>query len=165
MMSKHKKDHEKKPWLMLCLLSLLFYGAMLLLTVFADDIHNARLPKVTAAQPEKQKFSYTLTTEDGETITKTRSCNALPKEMVDSGKVFTLKTVTENGKTFYYAEPLKFIVDTTLSHPDYYAISTGSIFGSTIILTGYEALSAGMEVFLIKDEIKTNELSTENLFQ
>lgn len=165
MMSKHKKDLEKKPWLMLCLLSLLFYGAMLLLTVFADDIHNARLPKVTAAQPEKQKFTYTVTTGDGETITKTRSCDALPKEMVDSGKVFTLRSETENGVIFYYAEPLKFTVDTTLNHPDYYAISTGSVFGTTVILTGYEALSAGEEVFLIKDEIKTNELSTENLFQ
>ena len=164
MMSKRKKDHEKKPWLMLCLFSLLFYGAMLFLTIFANDVHNARLPKVTAAQPEKQKFTYTLTTENGETTTKTRSCDALPKEMVDSGKVFSLKTVTENGRIFYYAEPLKFTIDITLNHPDYYAISTGSVFGSTVILTGYETLSSGDEVFLLKEEIKET-LNTENLFQ
>lgn len=165
MIFKQKKNPGQKPWLMLGILSLLFYGAMLFLTLFADDIHTARLPKVTAAQPGKQSFTYTFTTEDGTAITKTCSHDALPKALVDSCQVFTLKTVTENGRIFYYAEPLKFTVDTSLANPEYYAISTDSVLGSTVILSGYEELSAGDEVFLVKENQKADKLNTEDLFQ
>ena len=162
---KRKKNPGQKPWLLLGILSLLFYGTMLFLTILADDIHTARLPKVTATQPGRQSFTYTLTAEDGTVVTKTCSHDALPKALVDSGKVFTVKTVTENGRIFYYAEPLNFTVDTNLANPEYYAISTNSVLGSTVILSGYEELSAGDEVFLVKENQKADKLNTEDLFQ
>lgn len=166
MTSKPQKGHNKKPWLMLVLLSLLFYGAMLLLTVFADDIHNARLPQVTTGLPGKQNFTQLLTLEDGTTIERTRSCTALPKELVDSDQVFTVRSVTENGFTYYYAQKLSYTIDTSMNHDDYYAIAASSISRDSIILTGYENLKEGDEVFLVKEEQKTSEeLTTENLFQ
>ncbi len=166
MTSKQKKDHGKKPWLILVLLSLFFYGAMLLLTGFADDIHNARLPQVTTGQLGKQNFTQTLTLKDGTTIERTRSCTALPKELVDSGRVFTVRSVTENGFTYYYARKLSCTIDTNLQHDDYYAIAGSPVFRDSIILTGYEDLKDGDEVFLVKEEQKTSEeLTNENLFQ
>lgn len=165
MISNQKKDHEKKPWLMLCLLSLLFYSAMLLLTIFAKDIHIARLPKVTAEPPGKQKFSYMTTGESG-TIKRTMSVTALPKDMVDSGKVFVLETVTENDFIFYYAKQISVTVDETKENADYYAISSGlSMWGDTIITTGYETLKHGDEVYPIRDNLKNETLSTDDLFQ
>lgn len=165
MMSKSKKGHDKKPWFTLCLLSLLFYGAMLLLTLLAKDIHNARLPQVTAERPGKQKFTYTFTSEDY-TDTRTGSHTALPKDMVDSGKVFSLKSVVKDDFTYYYAELVSVLVDTSKENPDYYAISDGLDNRDMVIMTGYDTLSDGEEVFLIQKKTKKKEeLSTDNLFQ
>lgn len=136
---------------MLCMISLLFYAGMFLLTVTAKDIHSARLPRVTAGKPAKQTFTYTVTDADGRVIERTHSCSALPKEMVDSGKVFTLQRNEENDFVYYYAQPLSFTVDTSLENEDYYAISSDTFLRTTVILTGYETLSAGDEVFLIKE--------------
>lgn len=165
MMFKPIKSHDKKPWLTLCILSLLFYGTMLLLTLFAKDIHNTRLPQITAERPGKQKFTYSFTFEDY-TTTRTGSYTALPKAMVDSGQVFTLKSVVEDDFTYYYAEQVSVIIDETKSNPDYYAISEGLDSRDIVIMTGYETLSDGNEVCLIQEKKKEKEeLSTDNLFQ
>lgn len=166
MTSKHKKGHDKKPWLMLLLLSLLFYGAMLLLTVTAWDVHVARLPEVTAERPAKQRFTYEITGEYG-TMERTSSFTALPKEMVDSGKVFQLQSVTEQDFTYYYARQLTVTIDETKENADFYAVPDDfSLFGATIIMTGYENLKDGDEVHLIEEEQKkTDSLTTEDLFQ
>ncbi|MGN0505165.1 MAG: hypothetical protein ACI4FZ_01290 [Lachnospiraceae bacterium] len=166
MITKQKNDHGKKPWLPLCLLSFFFYGVMLLLTITAKDIHNARLPEVTAGQPGRQNFTCTVTAEDGTRREVTRSYTALPKDMVDSGKVFTLRSVVEGDFTYYYAEALSITVNTAMENSDYYAVSDNSIFWNSVILTGYEALSDGDEVFLIKEsQKKPEELNKEDLFQ
>ena len=163
---EHKKDHDKKPWLVLCLLSLLFYGAMLLLSLTARDIHNARLPQVTASRPFKQKFTYTVTWEDS-VIERTGSFTALPKDMVDTGKVFTLRSETENDFTYHYAQQISIVVDEGKTNDDYYAITSGINSWDTLIVTGYEALEDGDEVFLIQEnkENQKNNPSTEDLFQ
>jgi len=165
MTSKQKKDHGKKPWLILVLLSLFFYGGMLLLTITAKDIHATRLPKVTASRPEKQNFTYFVTVENA-TIERSSSLTALPKDMVDSGKVFRLQSVPENDFTYYYAQQLTVTIDETKENDDYYAISDGLMFGETIIMSGYETLKDGDEVNLIKEKlVKSEELRTEDLFQ
>lgn len=165
MMHKHKKDHDQKPWLTLCILSLLFYGVMLMLTLFAKDIHNARLPQVTAERPGKQPFSYTAIFE-GYTSERTGSYTALPKTMVDSGKVFTLKSVMKEDFIYYYAEQVSVVVDTSKENADYYAISEGLSSRDIVIMSGYETLRDGDEVCLIQENKKEKEeLSTDNLFQ
>lgn len=166
MMSKQKKDHGKKPWFLLCFLSVLFYGSLLFLTLTARDIHNARLPKVTTGQPSTQSFTCTVLSHDGTQRTVTRSCTVLPKEMVDSGKVFYLKSETKHGLTYYYAELLPFTIDSTLEHPDYYAVSISIFYQSSVILTGYETLSEGDEVFLVKEKQSApEEININDLFQ
>lgn len=166
MRSKSKKDHDKKPWLLLCFLSVLFYGFLLFLTLVAKDVHVARLPKVTTGQPGTQSFTCTILFPDGTLQTLTRSCIALPKEMVDSGKVFYLKSEAEQGFTYYYAEPLPFTIDSALEHPDYYAVSFPLYCYGSVILTGYEALSEKDEVFLVKEKQTTpDKVNAPDLFQ
>lgn len=165
MMSKLKKDHDKKPWLPLCLLSLLFYGAMLLLTLFAKDIHHARLPQVTAERPGKQEFAYSITI-DNYTLERTSFHTALPKNMVDADKVFIIKTVMEDDFTYYYAQQVFVTIDSTKENTDYYVLSGGLDSRDMVILTGYDTLSDGEEVYLIqKKTTKKEELNTDNLFQ
>ena len=163
MIPEKKKDSEKKRLLPLVVLSLLFYGVMLLLTLTAKDIHNARLPQVTAGRPEKQFFSYTDTME-GNPIERTISCTALPKDMVDSGKVFILQTITKGDFTYYYAQQCFITIDAEKQHADYYAISNGIDSWDTVILTGYENLQNGAEVFLLPKE-KNEKNQNKNMFQ
>lgn len=166
MMSKQKKYPGKKPWLLLCFLSVLFYGFLLFLTLIAKDVHVARLPKVTTGQPETRGFTCTFLLPDGTMQTLTRFCLALPKEMVDADKVFYLKSETEHGFTYYYAEPLSFTIDDTLEHPDYYAVSFPLYYYGSVILTGYEELSAEDEVFLVKEkQAAPDEANVPDLFQ
>lgn len=165
MMSKSKKDSDKKSWLVLCLLSLLFYGAMLLLSLFAKDIHNARLPQVTAERPGKQEFTYTITIEDFSN-TRIGSFTALPKAMVDENKVFIIRTVSEEDFTYYYATQVFVTVDISKENTDYYAISQGLDSRDIVIMSGYETLNDGDEVCLIQKKVKEKEKhSTDNLFQ
>ena len=164
MMYRKKKDHDKKPWLILCLISVLFYGAMFLLTLSAKDIHNARLPQVTTARPIKQKFSYTLAVE-GTTIERSGNFTALPKDMVDAGKVFTLRSITENDFTYHYVQQISVVVDGSKQNEEYYAISSGINNGDTLIMTGWENLNDGDEVFIVTEKKKDETSPSENLFE
>ena len=156
---------DKKPWFALLALSLLFYGTMLLLTLFAKNIHYARLPQVTAERLGKQRFSYAITIE-GYTTERTSSLPALPKELVDTNQVFILETKETDDFTYYYARKASVTIDKSKENADYYAIADGLDSRSMVILTGYEKLNDGEEVFLVKEKKeKQKELSTENLFQ
>ncbi len=156
------KDGGKKPWFALLALSLLFYGAMLFLTIFAKNIHNARLPQVTAERLGKQHFSYTFTSE-GYTTKRTSSLPSLPKELVDTNRIFVLETKETDDFTYYYARKASVSIDKSKENADYYAIADGLDSRAMIIVSGYEKLNDGDEIFLVKKE--KEELSTENLFQ
>lgn len=151
---KRNSNRMEKPVLALVLLSVFFYGVMVILTLLAKDIHDARLPQVTAGRLTKQSFSYTVTLEDGSTAERTGKSTAIPKELVDSGKIFTIRTVTENDITFYYAVQVSVSIDSTKNNDDYYAITTPGLQNEMFILTGYEELENGDEVFLAKSEAK-----------
>lgn len=165
MTSKLKKDNDRKPWFSLLLLSLCFYSSMLLLTVFAKNIHNTRLPQVTAARPGKQDFTYTITVEDF-TDTRIGSFTALPKAMVDENKVFIVRTVEEEDFTYYYAKQIFVSIDTSKENAEFYAVSDGIDISDIVISSGYEALIDGDEIYLIQEKRKkTEDIRTENLFQ
>lgn len=160
-----KKDNTKKPLFSLLLLSLLFYGSMLFLSAFADDIHYARLPKVTAETPKKQSFSYKITLDNGFSSSQTRLVSALPKDIVDSGQVFIIRTVEQDDFIYYYAQRVSVTIDTEHKNDDYYAISDGISSRDLVILTGYETLSDGDEVALLKEKKEASKVQTDTLFQ
>lgn len=161
----HKKDTTNKPLFFLLLLSLLFYGGMLFLSAFADDIHYARLPRVTAETPKKQSFSYTITLNNGASSSQTNLFPALPKDMVDSGQVFIVRTSVQDDFTSYYAQKVSIVIDTEKKNDDYYAITDGIFSRDLVILTGYEALSDGDEVALLKEKKEASKVQTDTLFQ
>jgi len=138
----------------LLLLSVMFYGCMLFLTIAADDIHASRLPQVTASRMQKEEFTYEYRLQ-GNTdyvLTKTTHHNALPKAMIDSGQIFVVDTVQKNDFTYYYVRRVTVSYRTDRENPDYYAITDGISSSDLVVLTGYETLSEGDEVHIVKDK-------------
>ncbi len=152
MITKEKtaSSSSKSRLLPLFVLSLLFYGAMLLLSLTSKDIHLKRLPKVTASRLSNVTFSCQTTSENGDTRTVTTQLRGLPKELYDSGQVFTITSKVTDGMTFYYAEQVAPEIDFSKENADYYAV-LDSFFQDMVILSGYEELEDGDEVNLIKD--------------
>lgn len=130
------------------ILSVLFYGAMLVLTFTAQHIHTARLPQVTARRLSTQSFSYSYVNPSGYTMQSTTQRYALPKELVDSGKIFTVITSEKNGASYSYVWKINVTVLDGYTNKDYYAVD--NTFFDAIVLTGYEALEDGMEVNVVK---------------
>ena len=161
MTCNRKKERSDKSWCLLLILSLLFYGGLLLLTIYAKDIHNARLPHVTAGSAEKQTFTYRVTLPDGFTAERNNSFISLPKELIDAGQVFLVKTVAENDCTYYCVHKIYVTVDESKENADYYAIADGIESRDIVVLTGYENLQDGDEVYLIR---KTKK-QAQKLFQ
>lgn len=150
---KSKKDKEKKQLLPLFLLSLVFYGGILFLTFNALDIRNARLPQVTAFRLTKQEFDYIATLPSGQTIQTTSKFLAIPKEIIDYGKVFAIESVPTEDMTYYYAKEIFIPIDDRKENEQYYALADSS-FREMVIFTGYELLEDGCEVYLVKEEKK-----------
>lgn len=148
--NQKKKTHRTRRLLPLIVLSLLFYGAMLLLTLTAKDIHLARLPKVTASRLHNVTFSYLFTPENGEPYTVTGQMPGIPKELYDSGQIFVIVSEVTDYITCYYAKKISLKIDPSKENETYYAVSD-SFFRDMVILTGYEELEHGDEVNLLKD--------------
>ena len=142
---KPNKMKSLSRLLPLFLLSALFYGIMGFLTLNAPDIHYRRLPQVTTGQLTKEEFTYFL--PDFPDTERTRSILSIPKELYESGKVFKIESKTEYGFTYYYAKQVWAELDTDKQNENYYAIKNGFWGSEHIILTGYEELYDGMEVF------------------
>lgn len=129
----------------LLLLFLLFYGGMLVLTLIAEDVHNARLPQVTAGRFTKEVFTYTVESEDGP-VEKERSYLGIPKEMLDAGKVFEVCSKEEHGMIIYYVK--KLAVSTCIENDAFYG-SDDTLLGSCrVVLEGYETLEDGDEIYI-----------------
>lgn len=122
-------------------LSGLFYGAMLLLAVFAKKLHTATLPKVRIAYLEQKTF---LTGEEREYLP------ALPEELY--GKL--LYSVTEeerNGELRYVARKLEG-VHLGEEKDGYYPVLGGISSFTPLIVEGYEKPEEGREVFVENEE-------------
>ena len=82
---------------------------------------------------------------------------------MDTNRIFVLETKETDDFTYYYARKASVSIDKSKENADYYAIADGLDSRAMIIVSGYEKLNDGDEIFLVKKE--KEELSTENLFQ
>ncbi|MCM1298351.1 MAG: hypothetical protein NC203_05680 [Firmicutes bacterium] len=80
----------------LLVITVIFFSAMLILTVFAEDIHNSSLPRVTASQPEQRYFPYEYTDENGNAQTGSVQKTAVPKALSEQG-VYVIYSAEKNG--------------------------------------------------------------------
>ena len=145
------KFKKEKQVFLLCLLSAIFYGSMLFLTLNAWDIRCARLPQVTASRLKKEEFSYIETLQSGQEYKTTRKFLAIPKELVEYGEFFAIDTVHKDDFTYYFARKVSIAIDKERENETSYALLERD-YRETIILTGYEGLEDGCEVYIVKEE-------------
>lgn len=123
--------------------TILFFAAMLFLTLFAEKIHENSLPKVTAARPEQKLFPYEYTNENGVPQTGLNQKIAVPKTMLENG-VFIVYSAEKNGtkRSFVRLAP----VQTGEARDGYVEIVSGIQFSDRIVVESSVALYDGAEV-------------------
>lgn len=123
--------------------TILFFVAMLFLTLFAEKIHENSLPKVTAARPEQKLFPYEYTDENGEPQTGSIQKIAISKSMLEDG-VYAIYSAEKNGtrRSFVRLAP----VQTGEARDGYVEIFSGIQFSDRIVVESSVALYDGAEV-------------------
>lgn len=80
----------------LFIITVIFFSAMLFFTFFAEQLHNAALPRVTVSRPERRYFPYEYTDENGNAQTGSVQKTAIPKALSQQG-VYVIYSAEKNG--------------------------------------------------------------------
>lgn len=127
--------------------TIFFFAGMFFLTLFAESIHNAALPKVISARPEQKLFPYEYTLEDGTVNTGSAEKIAVPKSMPEGG-VYVIYSAEKNGtkRDFVRLTP----VQTGGERDGYVEIVSGLMFSDRIVTSSTGELFDGCEVYVEK---------------
>lgn len=128
-------------------ITILFFAAMLFLTLFAEKIHTASLPKVIAARPERRPFPYEFTDENGERHTGSIEKNAVPRSMIESG-VFVIYSAEKNGTKRDFVR-LVDEIETGEEADGYIEVISGITFVDKIAFTADGILFNGCEITIV----------------
>lgn len=130
----------------LFIITIIFFAAMLFLTLFAGKIHESSLPQVTAARPEWQLFPYEFTDENGEARTGSTEKIAVPKSMLGNG-VFIIYSAEKNGTKRSFVRLAA--IQTGAENGDYVEVVSGIGFSDRIAAKSSSALYDGCEVNIV----------------
>lgn len=127
----------------LLIFTILFFTAMLFLTLFAEKIHESSLPNVTAARLEQKLFPYEYTDENGEPQTGSIQKIAVSKSMLEDG-VYVVYSAEKNGtkRDFVRLVP----VQTGEERDGYVEVVSGIMFSDRIVTDSSGELYDGAEV-------------------
>lgn len=78
-------------------LAFLFFTAMLLLTLFAEDIQQLTFPQVAGERLQKRDFPLTITLEDGTEIQTATPRNAVPVSLLKGNELWVLTESETSG--------------------------------------------------------------------
>lgn len=131
----------------LLVITILFFAAMLFLTFFAEKIHYASLPQITAARPERQLFPYEFTGENGETRVGSMEKIAVPKSMLESG-VYIVYSAEKNGTKRDFVRLAEIQIGEESG--DYVEVVSGIGFADRIAIESTGELYTGCEVTIKK---------------
>ena len=130
----------------LIIITALFFSAMLFLSLFAEKIHNAGLPKVTVSRPETCTFEETFTDENGKTYTFYTEKTALSKEQVEKG-IYVLYSAEKNGTKRSFVRLAQVVTGT--ENDGYLEIVSGINYGEKIVTSSTAELYDGAEVVVV----------------
>lgn len=128
---------------LLIVITALFFSAMLFLSLFAEQMHNAALPNVTVFRPETRTFEETFTDENGETYTFYTEKTAISKEQIEQG-VYVMCSAEKNGTKRSFVR-LAHVV-TGEENDGYLEIISGINYGEKIVTSSTAELYDGAEV-------------------
>lgn len=132
----------------LLMVTIFFFAGMLFLTFFAEQMHNASLPKVTASRPEHRSFPYEYTSEDGTVSMGSIQKIAVPKAMLESG-VYVLYTAEKNGTKRSFVRLAS--VQVGENQDGYVEIVSGIMFSDRIVTESSGKIYDGAEVSVDRD--------------
>lgn len=118
-------------------LTLLFFIGMTVLTFTARDIHNSRLPHVTAKRLTRELF--------GDGFTRKL---ALPKELTEGDGVFIITSRIINGEKRDIAR--RVVLTTGQEDEEFYEVTGGIMGNELVIIESDRGLRDGDEVFVVK---------------
>lgn len=125
--------------------TVIFFSAMLILTIFSEDIHNASLPKITVSRPEQKSFPYEYTDENGNIQTGSSKKTAIPKSLLEQG-VYVVYSAEKNGTVRSF---VRLVAVATGEEKDGYAeVISGIGFSDRIVTECSGNLFDGCEVFV-----------------
>ena len=127
----------------LVIITAVFFGAMGFLSLFAREIHNSSLPRVTAARPETRPFPTEFVLEDGTVIEGTAERIAVTREQLEQG-IFVLYYREKNGERRAFVRSAEVV--TGQEAEGCYEIVSGIGFSDRIAVFGTEKLFDGCEV-------------------
>lgn len=128
----------------LTIISILFYGVMLVLTLSAVQIHKARLPQVKAEKLSYEVIQYQRVLPSGQLYDDEKKVLALPKQLYDDDRVFVIQRMEKNGLERSYAVLVKPV--TGISDDTFYEVKSGIGRNDYVIVEGYENLTDRQEV-------------------
>ena len=126
--------------------TVLFFAAMLFLTISARAIHNASLPQVTAEKLPSVQFPFEYTDESGNEMTGTKSALAIRSELLASD-VFILYQREKNGDMRYYVRHAE--IETGAEHNGFTEVLSGIGYGDKVVISTNSELYDACEVFLL----------------
>ena len=126
--------------------TVLFFAAMLFMTISARAIHNASLPQVTVKKLSQEQFPFEYTDEIGNVMTGTKSVLAIRSELLDSD-IFILYQREKNGDMRYYVRLAE--IETGAEHNGFTEVLSGIGYGDKIVVSSDTELCDSNEVYVI----------------
>lgn len=130
----------------LVIITVLFFGTMLFLSLFSEAIHNSLLPHVTASHAENRLFSFEYTGENGNISVGAQTKSAVPAELLENG-VFVVYSAEKNGtkRTFVRFTEVQ---GGRVSDDGYVEVISGINFSDRFVIESNKDLFDGCEVIV-----------------
>ena len=129
----------------LIFITVLFFSAILFLSLFAERLHNETLPRVSVSRPEIYTFEETYTDENGETYTFRTDKNAIPQKQLEKD-VYVIYSAERNGTKRSFVRLVQVV--TGAEKDGYLEIISGINYGERIVVNSTKELYDGAEVIV-----------------
>lgn len=129
------------------ILTIVFFAGLLLLTIFARQIHNASLPKVTTERVPQEMFPFEYVLDDGTKIAGSQQAIAVPKALYDSGEIYVVYFAEKNGEKRDFVR--KTFVTVGAENDGYYEVLSGLNFSDKLVTDCEGELYDGCEVNVV----------------
>ncbi|MGN1304841.1 MAG: hypothetical protein ACI4YB_07385 [Oscillospiraceae bacterium] len=130
----------------LIVISTLFLFSMLFLSLFAEKIHNANLPKVTVSRLETHTFEEMYTDENGKTHTFYTDKVALTTEQIEKG-VYVVYSAEKNGTKRSFVRLAQVV--TGAEKDGYFEIVAGLSLNDRVVIKQTDYIYDGCEVIIM----------------
>ena len=122
------------------IISVLFWGGMIFLSLSARVIHNGRLPHAEVLTVSKQDFICTFSDENGNVFSTARRAVGIPKSLINN-EIYVITEEEVYGEIRNYAHKVEVTVNDDYYSEEYNAVMYGLSAGDKVIVSINRPLS------------------------